>query len=386
MAARLALSAAALRDAVMSRRAVCRRTCAIEIARRRRKGAGAACALRATGVPTAPALAQELHALLPAMLQDFQCGGARRRLPRTAAGQRRQIWCAFVRSTRRRRRCHPRCSRALRSTRRKPTLRQRWRPRQARQCDTRAGAGLDRQGASRQAALDAGTQLCRRHGARTWVQGGSTMIRVVTFLLAVAVLAAGFVWVADRPGDVAITWMGYRIETSVMVAALAIAALVIVLMTLWTIVRAILRSPEQVSLLFRHRRAAKGYLAITRGLIAIGAGDLRSARKSADEAAQAFARRSARSAAHRAIGADGRRPQRRRARLPRDDAARRYQAAWLARSLHRSAAARRRAGRAARRRGGRQGVAGTCLGRTGGARLSLRRRRLVAARSTRSIT
>ena len=54
------------------------------------------------------------------------------------------------------------------------------------------------------------------------------MIRVVLFLLAVTVLAAGFVWVADRPGDVAITWMGYRIETSVMVAALAVAALVLV--------------------------------------------------------------------------------------------------------------------------------------------------------------
>ncbi len=112
------------------------------------------------------------------------------------------------------------------------------------------------------------------------------MIRVVTFLLAVAVLAAGFVWFADRPGDVAVTWMGYRIETSVMVAALAVAALVIVLMVLWAIVRAVLRSPEQVSLLFRHRRAAKGYLAISRGLIAIGAGDLRSARKSAEEAAR----------------------------------------------------------------------------------------------------
>ena len=28
-------------------------------------------------------------------------------------------------------------------------------------------------------------------------------------------------WIADRPGEVAITWMGYRIETSVMVAAFA---------------------------------------------------------------------------------------------------------------------------------------------------------------------
>ena len=112
------------------------------------------------------------------------------------------------------------------------------------------------------------------------------MIRVVMFLLAVAVLAAGFVWFADRPGDVVITWMGYHIETSVMVAALAVAALVVVLMALWAIVRGILRSPEQVSLFFRHRRAMKGYLAISRGLVAIGAGDLYSARKAAADAAR----------------------------------------------------------------------------------------------------
>ena len=112
------------------------------------------------------------------------------------------------------------------------------------------------------------------------------MIRVVLFLVAVAFIAAGFVWVADRPGDVAITWMGYRVETSLMVAALAVAALVLVAMLAWSILRGIWRSPEQVSLFFRHRRAMKGYLAISRGLIAIGAGDLRLARRSADEAAR----------------------------------------------------------------------------------------------------
>lgn len=112
------------------------------------------------------------------------------------------------------------------------------------------------------------------------------MVRVVTFLLGAAVLAAGFVWVADRPGDVAITWMGYRIETSVMVGALALVVLVIVLMVLWAIARGIWRSPEQVSLFFRHRRAVKGYLAITRGLLAVGAGDLRVARRAADDAAR----------------------------------------------------------------------------------------------------
>jgi HemY protein len=110
------------------------------------------------------------------------------------------------------------------------------------------------------------------------------MIRVVLFLISVALIAVGFAWVADRPGDVVLTWMGYRIETSLIVAALAVAVLVLVVMLLWSIVRGIWRSPEQVSLFFRHRRAMKGYLAISRGLIAIGSGDLKLARRSADDA------------------------------------------------------------------------------------------------------
>ena len=202
------------------------------------------------------------------------------------------------------------------------------------------------------------------------------MIRVVLFLLSVAVLAAGFVWVADRPGDVAITWMGYRIETSVMVAALAIAALVLAVILLWSIVRGILRSPEQVSLFFRHRRAIKGYLAITRGLIAVGAGDLRIARKAADEAArlspgdplallltaQSAQMAGDRGAAERAF----------RAMTERDDTK-----LLGLRGLYIEAQRRDdRAGRAAGRRGGGQGGARARLGRAGGARLSLRRRRL----------
>jgi HemY protein len=112
------------------------------------------------------------------------------------------------------------------------------------------------------------------------------MIRIILFLASIAVVAAGFAWIADRPGEVAITWMGYRIETSVMVAAFAAAVLVLAVLLLWSILRGILHSPEQASLFFRHRRAAKGYLAVTRGLIAIGAGDLRVARKCADDVAR----------------------------------------------------------------------------------------------------
>ncbi|HET7850415.1 MAG TPA: heme biosynthesis HemY N-terminal domain-containing protein [Pseudolabrys sp.] len=110
------------------------------------------------------------------------------------------------------------------------------------------------------------------------------MIRVVWFLLVVGLLALGVVWFADRPGDVAITWMGYRIETSVMVALVGVLIVVVAAMLLWTILRGIARAPDQVSLFMRQRRAMRGYLAVTRGLIAIGAGDARLAQRSAAQA------------------------------------------------------------------------------------------------------
>ena len=45
------------------------------------------------------------------------------------------------------------------------------------------------------------------------------MIRVVVFLAVIGLVAVGAVWLADRPGEVAITWQGYRLETSVAILA-----------------------------------------------------------------------------------------------------------------------------------------------------------------------
>ncbi|MEI9805952.1 MAG: heme biosynthesis protein HemY, partial [Pseudolabrys sp.] len=68
----------------------------------------------------------------------------------------------------------------------------------------------------------------------------------------------------------------------------------------------------------------KGYLAISRGLLAIGAGDLRHRAHIGRRCGEAFARRSADAVAVGAIGADGRRPRHRRAAIPRHGPARRH--------------------------------------------------------------
>jgi HemY protein len=110
------------------------------------------------------------------------------------------------------------------------------------------------------------------------------MIRVILYLALVALLACGVVWMADRPGDVAIVWQGYRIETSVMVAAAIIALVVVIALLVWSLVRTILRSPDLIAMFLSHRRGVRGYLAISRGLVAVGAGDAAAARKAAHEA------------------------------------------------------------------------------------------------------
>jgi HemY protein len=112
------------------------------------------------------------------------------------------------------------------------------------------------------------------------------MIRVVIFLVLVGVLALGAAWLADRPGDVLITWQKLRIETSVMALIVAVAAIAALTVMLWSIVRAIIRSPDTLRFYLRMRRGMRGYHAVSQGLIAVGSGDVRAARKFADEAAR----------------------------------------------------------------------------------------------------
>jgi HemY protein len=110
------------------------------------------------------------------------------------------------------------------------------------------------------------------------------MIRVLIYLVIVALLAFGAVWLAERPGDVVITWQGERVETSVMVLMAAAAAVAVAAVMLWSIARAIVRSPDAVSRFLRNRRGVRAYQAVSHGLIAVGSGDARAAKRFTAEA------------------------------------------------------------------------------------------------------
>jgi len=110
------------------------------------------------------------------------------------------------------------------------------------------------------------------------------MIRILLFLAALAALAFGFSWIADQPGGVALTLAGYRYETS-LVAALGFALVILTLaMALWSVARFVFRIPTLMSFSARMRRRNKGFAALTRGMLAAGAGDAKTAATAAREA------------------------------------------------------------------------------------------------------
>jgi HemY protein len=65
------------------------------------------------------------------------------------------------------------------------------------------------------------------------------MIRVLIFTLCVAAAALRVAWL--RPGTITVEWLGYHVETSALVGALAIVALVVLLILLWGLLRYLLR-------------------------------------------------------------------------------------------------------------------------------------------------
>ena len=104
------------------------------------------------------------------------------------------------------------------------------------------------------------------------------MYRIILFLVLIAFAAAGAAWVADQPGDVALSWGSWRVVTTLPVLALALGVIIVAAMLAWAILRALWHVPERIRHSRRERRRARGRNAITQGLLAIGHGDSSAAR------------------------------------------------------------------------------------------------------------
>jgi HemY protein len=110
------------------------------------------------------------------------------------------------------------------------------------------------------------------------------MVRIILFLVLIALAAAGAAWIAEQSGEVALTWSGWRIQTTLPVFALAIGIAIVAAIVLWSFLRGLWRAPAKVRRRRHERRHARGRHAVTRGLLAVGHGDSASARAHAEVA------------------------------------------------------------------------------------------------------
>ncbi|MER2604820.1 MAG: heme biosynthesis HemY N-terminal domain-containing protein [Siculibacillus sp.] len=110
------------------------------------------------------------------------------------------------------------------------------------------------------------------------------MIRLLVFLAALVGFAVGFSWLADHPGEATFVWLGQRVETDITTVILAAVVGIVVVTIVLLILRAAWNAPGSIGSFFGRRRREKGWAALSRGMIAVGAGDLATAGKASADA------------------------------------------------------------------------------------------------------
>jgi len=110
------------------------------------------------------------------------------------------------------------------------------------------------------------------------------LLRVLGMLAVVALVAAGAVYLADRPGSVAIEWNGFSAHPTVPKLMLAMLVLFLALAALWWLLRLLIGTPGGLLRRRRERRRRAGYRALTQGMVAVAAGDAEEARRFARKA------------------------------------------------------------------------------------------------------
>ena len=107
------------------------------------------------------------------------------------------------------------------------------------------------------------------------------MIRLVIAFVLIAGAGIAAAWLADHPGHLAFDWLGYRVETSASVTVVVLllaAALIALTYRFWLWLR---RGPKNYAAARRAARRQDGYRLLGEGFLALGAGDMVTAQKSA---------------------------------------------------------------------------------------------------------
>ncbi len=110
------------------------------------------------------------------------------------------------------------------------------------------------------------------------------MIALLFYVVVMAAVIGGIVWVADRGGSVTFVWDVWEVTTDTPILILGVLVLVVVSVLAVLLLQWIWRGPRRIRLALGDRRKEKGWQALTSGLVAVAAGDAPGARSHAKRA------------------------------------------------------------------------------------------------------
>jgi len=110
------------------------------------------------------------------------------------------------------------------------------------------------------------------------------MLRLIFSLCVLVALTWSVVWVTDNPGHVSLNWGGWHIQTSAGVMVGAVAILTVLVALVYRFWLFLTRVPGRIGGALKERRSQKGYKALTKGMVAVAAGDAEEAQSQVKKA------------------------------------------------------------------------------------------------------
>lgn len=110
------------------------------------------------------------------------------------------------------------------------------------------------------------------------------MLRAFYIFLVIAALSVIGIWLADNPGQLVMHWRGYEIRTSFVIGIALLAVVAFLALFIYRLFVSAMGSPAELTRYFQERRQKKGFLALSRGIVAVAAGDAGDAKRFAREA------------------------------------------------------------------------------------------------------
>lgn len=105
------------------------------------------------------------------------------------------------------------------------------------------------------------------------------MTRLLIFLVIITFASIGAMWFIENDGSIVITWLGYRIQTSVAFSLLATIILCVAFTIVIQVLIWVVTAPKRFRKELTEKKRDKGLTALTSGFAAIAAGDTKNAKK-----------------------------------------------------------------------------------------------------------